>query len=124
MTVKLTVLFGKVSSCVHKLDVFVAQICQCSQILIFAIVREWIPALVAVVKMGQQYIGSYSAHMARSDVILCITKYNASLTKIVLFHLVVASKPALEPYPLALRLLRNGRNTARPALDQIERRGS
>lgn len=54
--VGLTVLLGKFSRLVHKSNFVVTEICERPQILVLALVRKWIPTLVAVVKVGEKNV--------------------------------------------------------------------
>lgn len=57
---ELTVSSSQVACVVHKLDLLLIQACQSSQILVFAIFREWVNALVAVMEMRKQNVGPFS----------------------------------------------------------------
>lgn len=45
---------SQVASMMDKLDLFFIQACQCSQVLVFAIFRERVDALVTVVEVCEQ----------------------------------------------------------------------
>jgi hypothetical protein len=49
--VRLTIPPGAAAGGVHKFDLFLIQACQGSQVLVFAILREGVDALVAVVEV-------------------------------------------------------------------------
>ena len=57
---ELTVSSSQVACVVHELDLLLVQACQSSQILVFAIFREGVNALVAVMEMRKQNVGPFS----------------------------------------------------------------
>lgn len=101
----LTVLPGKLSRCMYKLNLVVTQICQCPQILVLAIVRERIPTLVTVVEMSQENVctcnistkGPPWSAIANVSLKRRLEKERgvSCLTKMVFFHLILACKPTL-----------------------------
>jgi hypothetical protein len=75
---RLTMPSSQVAGMMDKLDLFLIQACQCSQVLVFAIFRERVDALVTVMEVCEQdvcacLIPSQQALLCRMDRGSCVT---------------------------------------------------